>query len=456
VTEGSPRPRLFLCHVNRDQPDNALAAELADRLDQGFEVFVDLRMTAGIPWESTIEDALEKADLVIALISDGALKSHMVGHEIRRAAKRLRSTGLPLILPVLIGDLRVEDLPYGLAGSLEGYQFAYWSRPADTALIVESANALQEGRSALPWSQRPRRRRHRATGLAAGAALAPFAFGLAAPALRSEVQLVAALDALDFEATAPAQFLESRAKVSRVTVEQISSVSSTAGLLPLQAAVDPRLTFKPAGPQGTLLFNTAAPLPAGTRVELQHGDVTGAWQVTIRTPNDAPLHFVVESAGPILVTGPPLAEPRELATGAVERVELEVRSPAALSLRLDAPAAVLTDQPIRALVLERRVEDIVAGAPHLRVTSGVLSGTLQRGLLTETLIEREPVELSDFAGSLGHLSLEPTSARLTAIGTATGRGRFMTWLYEAYGALGALGTLGASAFLGIFTWRVTR
>jgi len=68
-------PRIFISYAHRDGAD--LAARLySDLQTQGFDAWLDrLRLKGGDIWTKEIEDALDRAEVVLALLSDGSFHS---------------------------------------------------------------------------------------------------------------------------------------------------------------------------------------------------------------------------------------------------------------------------------------------------------------------------------------------------------------------------------------------
>src|SRR5262245_61641187 len=71
----SPESRIFISYAHRDGAE--LAARLAADLEsRGFDVWLDRkRIKAGDRWDGEIQRALDGADVLLALLSDGSFNS---------------------------------------------------------------------------------------------------------------------------------------------------------------------------------------------------------------------------------------------------------------------------------------------------------------------------------------------------------------------------------------------
>ena len=83
----SEQPRVFISYAHKDGAD--LAQRLHCDLNQSFEIWLDTqRLTAGDIWSREIEDAIDRASVVVALLSAGSYLSDICRAEQQRALEK--------------------------------------------------------------------------------------------------------------------------------------------------------------------------------------------------------------------------------------------------------------------------------------------------------------------------------------------------------------------------------
>jgi len=148
--DDAPRvARVFICY-RRVEPDQSVARALDEALTAaGHEVFVDLKMKVGTPWAQRIEEELQRAEVLIALLSEQSVRSEMTIGEIG-TAHRLRTRLLPVRLAYR------EPFLYPVSAWLNPINWAYWDGPAGTPALIEEVLGALKG-EALPISDGARR-----------------------------------------------------------------------------------------------------------------------------------------------------------------------------------------------------------------------------------------------------------------------------------------------------------
>lgn len=142
--DAPPGKRIFLSY-RRAGEEAALALRLHTALTAaGHDVFIDVGMTIGTEWVREIRQRIAWSDAFVVLVSEDTVGREMVLEEVRAAARCLRRTRQPMILPVRV---RYEGpLGYELDSYLGKYQYATWEREADdAALVAQLARALRKG-----------------------------------------------------------------------------------------------------------------------------------------------------------------------------------------------------------------------------------------------------------------------------------------------------------------------
>src|SRR5215207_8955133 len=93
---------IFISHRCVVEPDRSIALRLHADLSPYGEVYVNTAEQAGARFDEEIKQALDRADFVIALISDRANESEWVKYELSYAAARYQRERRPTIIPVLL------------------------------------------------------------------------------------------------------------------------------------------------------------------------------------------------------------------------------------------------------------------------------------------------------------------------------------------------------------------
>lgn len=120
ASRGKKSPFVFLSYSRQD-------ASAAERLKhdlsmRGVNIWSDTDLRAGDPWDRVLSSALERAEVVLVLISRSSIESNWVTSEWQSALARSKR-----VIPVLVEGARYSDLPPGLshiqaANLNDGYQ----------------------------------------------------------------------------------------------------------------------------------------------------------------------------------------------------------------------------------------------------------------------------------------------------------------------------------------------
>ncbi|HEY8208281.1 MAG TPA: TIR domain-containing protein [Myxococcaceae bacterium] len=141
--------RIFISYKRID-PDTAVAQALHRTLSEaGHEVFLDLNMPAGVRWAERIEEELQRTEVLIALLSEQAVRSEMAVGEIETAV-RLKKRILPVRLAYR------EPFQYPLSAWLNPINWAIWDGPDGTPQLAEALKRAASG-GELPVEQGPGR-----------------------------------------------------------------------------------------------------------------------------------------------------------------------------------------------------------------------------------------------------------------------------------------------------------
>jgi hypothetical protein len=139
---------VFVSYKHVD-PDQTLAAQLAAVLAQRHTVFIDTQIPLGQEWAKWIDNSLDTADYVIALVSQQSVGSPMVvDDEISRAHQLQLERKRPAIIPVLVNF--DGQLPSPLRGYVGRFQRAEWRRPSDTERLTQRILTALESTPAKP------------------------------------------------------------------------------------------------------------------------------------------------------------------------------------------------------------------------------------------------------------------------------------------------------------------
>lgn len=136
------RPRLFMCYLRGAEPDDGLALRLARAFNRTHTVFFDQAFSGDPVWVSQIARELERAEVIIFLLSASAVESEMVRAQAERAhTLSADKEGGARLLPVRVAFR--APFPTPLNTFFDSLNWAYWSDDADTGrLIAELEDAL--------------------------------------------------------------------------------------------------------------------------------------------------------------------------------------------------------------------------------------------------------------------------------------------------------------------------
>lgn len=138
----SKTTRVFISYKRDVSPDEDVALQIYDALQQTRTIFIDQTMVVGTLWAERIKTEIQQSDAIIVLLSEQAASSEMVQVELSLAHELARSNGgRPAILPVRLNYR--EPFQYPLSVYLDPINWAFWEHPQDTpALIAELQRAL--------------------------------------------------------------------------------------------------------------------------------------------------------------------------------------------------------------------------------------------------------------------------------------------------------------------------
>lgn len=93
---------VFICHRQLPGLDQNIASLINEELSPDYEVYFDEAQPPAVDWAASIQEKLDNADFVIALITESAnqLGSDWIAFELSLAHRRRRLTGKPTIIPV--------------------------------------------------------------------------------------------------------------------------------------------------------------------------------------------------------------------------------------------------------------------------------------------------------------------------------------------------------------------
>ena len=135
------RSRIFISYKRGVEPDEPIARAVYEALSAEHDVFLDQTMPVGAPWAERIEQALQRSDVLIILLSAQSVHSEMVLGEVEMAHRLMKTSGRPMILPVRLGYR--EPFVYPLSAYLNPINWALWETAADTpGLLAELKRAI--------------------------------------------------------------------------------------------------------------------------------------------------------------------------------------------------------------------------------------------------------------------------------------------------------------------------
>jgi hypothetical protein len=146
---GVPPFSLVILHQPQAAPDADLALTLEHELRKlGHGVFLDRRQVTGLKWAHELERELQRADLVLALISAASAQSELLAYELEVAAQFAeQQNGRPALLPVRVFyrgpvsealSMRLHPIEFEWSADEERYisRMVLWRSPADDRALV--------------------------------------------------------------------------------------------------------------------------------------------------------------------------------------------------------------------------------------------------------------------------------------------------------------------------------
>src|SRR5262245_21104097 len=133
--------QVFLSHSSADKP---FVRKLAHRLEkEGFSVWLDeKKLIAGDPLGKTISEALDRASVVLVVVSKASVKSRWLSFELNKATERMVK-GQCRVIPVVVEKI---DLPAEVklmsADFTSSFKFGF--RAVLTALQHEARRKLSD------------------------------------------------------------------------------------------------------------------------------------------------------------------------------------------------------------------------------------------------------------------------------------------------------------------------
>jgi internalin A len=136
MTEQSQAARLFYSYSHRDEDlRNELETHLKLLQRQGLiETWNDRKIEAGDDWKRRIDENLERADIILLLVSaDFIASDYCYEKEMNRALEREKN-GEARVIPVIVRDVNWKSAPFAKLQALpkNGKAVTKW-RPKDTA-----------------------------------------------------------------------------------------------------------------------------------------------------------------------------------------------------------------------------------------------------------------------------------------------------------------------------------
>ena len=100
--EAKKRRLIFICHRQVPGLDEEIASLIRDELRADFGVYLDQAQPGGTLWRKAIQEAMDNADFVVALVTDSfnQINADWIAFELSVAHQRQHSTGKPRIIPV--------------------------------------------------------------------------------------------------------------------------------------------------------------------------------------------------------------------------------------------------------------------------------------------------------------------------------------------------------------------
>jgi hypothetical protein len=148
-------PRIFISYKRHAEPDEQVALEIFQALKQQYDVFIDQALPVGTRWSERIDEELQQADFLVALLSANSIQSEMIQTEIATAYDLANDRGgpPPTILPVRLAYR--ERLQYRLRAYLDRFNAAFWPGPEHTVLLIEELQKAISANSPIMHGYRP-------------------------------------------------------------------------------------------------------------------------------------------------------------------------------------------------------------------------------------------------------------------------------------------------------------
>lgn len=109
------RDREWDVFLSYARDDRAHAETLYDRLNDDGRVFLDQKsIPPGDDWPEAIDDALRHAMVIAVIVTPATDRAHFQKEEVLRALDQAKIRGARVV-PVLIGDVRGDAVPFGLS-----------------------------------------------------------------------------------------------------------------------------------------------------------------------------------------------------------------------------------------------------------------------------------------------------------------------------------------------------
>ena len=139
------KPGIFLCYKNSIEEDDRLAQALYKELRTGFDIKVDQNLDLQA-WAALLQDEIEEADYVIALLSEQSVLDEMIEKKLEIAHNALKNNSKPAIIPIRVSNKRSYRQP--IQNYLNEAVDLHWMDKGDTsALLSEIKKRLDSDRS---------------------------------------------------------------------------------------------------------------------------------------------------------------------------------------------------------------------------------------------------------------------------------------------------------------------
>lgn len=131
-------PTNIFISYRHQTPDDSIANQFKSALEEaGHDVFIDKSISWGSNWVREIQNALERANFLLLLLSKEAAESEMVIEEVTIAKELARKNGgKPIILPIRLKLPFSEPLAYNLSAYLRSIQQEIWMDDTDTTRLI--------------------------------------------------------------------------------------------------------------------------------------------------------------------------------------------------------------------------------------------------------------------------------------------------------------------------------